>query len=180
MIKKIKRLYKWFKAKIDKSPVRYMVIGYLLLWLCLCLVLTVCLGRRHMEDAAQEKGTLLGNVFQDIMREFEEEAHKPDFHFEDNKDFLNYKLLMLRDRLDSIPCSEEPYGVFQVQLRDLSRVDVWLSTDQPEAESTIVDLTAETPAILRPLSQRWLRASEAISEKICRSSASRPAQKLAL
>lgn len=104
-----------------KNPILRMAVGYSVLWLLLCLLLTSVLGRMYMEKKAAETEKSLNDKFQDTMRDFEVKASRPDFRFADNKDYFTYKMAMLEDRLEII--SEHPYGLFQTQLFDADAID---------------------------------------------------------
>lgn len=88
MIKKVKRFFKWVKAKREKRPVRFMIIGFVMIWFVLCLVLTVLLGRYHMDLAARNMESKWSKVFQEATQEMEKEADKPDFYFRENRTFF--------------------------------------------------------------------------------------------
>ncbi len=166
MIKKVKKIFKWVKAKREKRPVRFMIIGYVMIWLVLSLVLTVLLGRYHMNLAARNMESKWSKAFLEATQEMEKETDKPDFYFRDNRTFFTCYLTRLQEILGYSDHTSAPYGLFQAQLMDINEVsqkyyahigreqfpEYWLNekTNSPEEDLAlgIVDLRNSDVAVL--------------------------------
>ena len=122
MLKKAKDLIDKAESGNRKKPVLFMVVGYGVLWLLLCLILTSVLGKKHMEMKAAEAEKRLSDIFQNTMRDFEEKACQPDFRFADNEDYFTYKMAILEDWLE-LYSHKQAYGVFQTRLFDQDAID---------------------------------------------------------
>ena len=89
-----------------------MIIGFVMIWFVLCLVLTVLLGRYHMDLAARNMESKWSKAFQEATQEMEKEADKPDFYFRDNRTFFTCYLTRLQEILGySASCKRTASGI---------------------------------------------------------------------
>lgn len=118
---------RWIKnkwAERNKHPLSSMIFFYSVIWIVLCLVLTVETYRSYMENAMRDWKSDWSASLQNAMREFEREASQPDFLCKDRTDQIAIQLKKLEElfgrdygwpKSQPLNYPEQPYGLFQAK-----------------------------------------------------------------